>query len=453
MSNKWPFIICAALSIFLALGCSVQKANAKNLAESQEHLRVDEQQMQPWRESRFGLFIHWGSVSLEGTEIGWSRGKEIPIDRYDNLYKKFNPVNFGAKEWVGIAKEAGAKYFVVTSKHHDGFCIFDSKYTGYDIMSTPFERDVLNELAEECKKQKIKFSLYYSIIDWYHPDYLPRGAGDKRPVEGADFERYVTYMKNQLNELVDNYGPLEVLWFDGYWESYWTHEHGKMLYKYVKALQPGIIINNRVDKGRVDGKGTTKKDKDYAGDFDTPEQEIGTFQTDRPWETCMTLCKQWAWKPNDEMKLLKECIDTLVRTVGGDGNLLLNVGPMPDGRIEPRQVKRLREIGKWLEKYGESIYATRGGPFKPGDWGASTHKDNRIYVHVLNWQSDGLRLPPIPATILSSSVLTGGTAAVKQTREGIEVMVPREHQQDIDTIVVLELEGPAGELAPVALRK
>jgi alpha-L-fucosidase len=320
------------------------------------------------------------------------------------------------------------------------------------MMSTPFMRDVLKELAEECKKQKIKFSLYYSIIDWYHPDYLPRGAADKRPVEGADFERYVIYMKNQLKELVDNYGPLEVLWFDGYWESYWTHEHGKMLYKYVKALQPGIIINNRVDRGRVHGKGATKKDKDYAGDFDTPEQEIGTFQMDPPWETCMTLCKQWAWKPNDDMKSLKECIGILVRTVGGDGNLLLNVGPMPDGRIEPRQVERLKEIGKWLEKYGQSIYATRGGPFKPGDWGASTRRDNCIYVHLLNWQSDGLKLPPIPATILSSSVLTGGTAAVKQTQEGIEISVSREHQQDIDTIVVLELDGPADELAPVAVR-
>jgi alpha-L-fucosidase len=440
------------LAIFLALGCSVQKPDSKNLAESAKYLRADEQQMQWWRESRFGLFIHWGPVSLEGTEIGWSRGKEVPIERYDNLYKKFNPVNFSAKEWVGIAKSAGAKYLVVTSKHHDGFCIFDSKYTDYDIMSTPFKRDVVGELADECKKQEIKFSLYYSIIDWYHPDYLPRGAADKRPVEDAHFERYVTYMKNQLKELVDNYGPLEVLWFDGYWESYWTHEHGKMLYKYVKALQPGIIINNRADTGRVDGKGTTKKDQDYAGDFDTPEQEIGTFQMDPPWETCMTLCTQWAWKPDDDMKSLKECIDVLVRTAGGDGNLLLNVGPMPDGRIEPRQVEQLNEVGKWFEKYGKSIYATRGGPFEPGDWGASTRKDNRIYVHVLNWRGDMLKLPPIPATILASSVLTGGTAEVKQTQEGIDIYVPKEYQQDIDTIIVLELDGPADELAPVAVR-
>ena len=452
MIDRWSFIICAALAVLLAPGCCAQKADEENLAEFREHLRANERQMRPWRNSRFGLFIHWGPVSLEGTEIGWSRGKEVPIERYDNLYRKFNPVNFSAEEWVGVAGAAGAKYLVVTSKHHDGFCIFDSKYTDYDIMSTPFKRDVVGELAEECKKQKIKFSLYYSIIDWYHPDYLPRGAADERPAEGADFERYVTYMKDQLKELIDNYGPLEVLWFDGYWESYWTHEHGKMLYKYVKALQPGIIINNRVDTGRVDGRGTTKKDKDYAGDFDTPEQQIGTFQMDPPWETCMTLCRQWAWKPDDDMKSLKECIDVLVRTAGGDGNLLLNVGPMPDGRIEPRQVKRLKEIGEWLEKYGQSIYATRGGPFKPGDWGASTRKDDRIYLHVLKWKGDGVKLPPLPAKILANSVLTGGTAEVKQTQEKIEISVPREYQQDMDTIIVLELDGLADELAPVAVR-
>jgi len=449
MLVRWPFIICIELSICLATGCSLQKIDSKDPPELQACLYANDEQMRPWRDSRFGLFIHWGPVSLEGTEIGWSRGKEIPIDRYDNLYKKFNPVRFSAKEWVGLAKAAGAKYVVITSKHHDGFCIFDSKYTNYDIMSTPFKRDVLKELAEECKEQKIKFSLYYSIIDWYHPDYLPRGAGDKRLAENADFERYVAYMKNQLKELIDNYGPLEVLWFDGYWESHWTHEHGKMLYKYVKDLQHGIIVNNRIDKGREHGKGITKKDKDYAGDFDTPEQEIGTFQTDPPWETCMTLCRQWAWKPDDEMKSLKECIDILVRTVGGDGNLLLNVGPMPDGRIEPRQAERLKEIGKWLEKYGESIYTTRGGPFKPGDWGASTYKNNHIYVHILNWKGYKLKLPAISARVLSSSLLAGGKAGVKQAPDGIEITVPRQYRQDIDTIVVLELDGPANKIAPL----
>ncbi|MHC4072470.1 MAG: alpha-L-fucosidase, partial [Planctomycetota bacterium] len=197
-----------------------------------------------------------------------------------------------------------------------------------------------------------------------------------------------------------------------------------------------VIINNRAG---------------LPADHDTPEQRIGKFQNDRPWETCMTICRQWAWKPDDQMKSFKQCIQTLVKTVGGDGNLLFNVGPMPDGRIEPRQIERLKEMGAWLNKYGRSIYATRGGPFKPGGWGASTHKGNTVYVHVLNWPGEQLVLPPVPKKVIASSVLTGGAASVKQTDEAIEISVSRAYRQEIDTIIKLQLDGPAGELAPVGL--
>ncbi|MHC4701227.1 MAG: alpha-L-fucosidase, partial [Planctomycetota bacterium] len=181
------------------------------------------------------------------------------------------------------------------------------------------------------------------------------------------------------------------------------------------------------------------------------EQRIGKFQNDRPWETCMTICRQWAWKPDDQMKSLKQCIQTLVKTVGGDGNLLFNVGPMPDGRIEPRQVERLKEMGVWLEQYGQSIYGTRGGPFKPGAWGASTYKGNTVYVHILNWTGEKLTLPGIPRRIVRSSILTGGTAGVDQTADSIEISVPQRHRQEIDTIIKLQLNSPAGELSPVGL--
>ena len=441
---KWSLVVCLGLVVcLLAVSCQM-KADTRSLKEHKDYLQSSEEDMQWCRQGRFGLFVHWGPVSLKGTEIGWSRGNEVPVEVYDNLYKQFNPVKFNAIEWVNLAKASGMKYIVITSKHHDGFCLFNSRYTDYDMMSTPSKRDILMELADECRRQKIKLCFYYSIIDWYHPDYLPRGAGDKRPTEGADFSRYITYMKKQLRELITNYGPLGVLWFDGEWESTWTHKHGKALYSYVRSLQPGILINNRVDKGRKGMKGTTKSDK-YAGDFDTPEQEVGAFQIDRPWETCMTLCSQWAWKPNDQMKSLRECIQTLVQVVGGDGNLLFNVGPMPDGRIEPRQAQRLREMGNWLRKYGQSIYATQGGPFKPGDWGASTHKGNRIYVHILKWDGDSVKLPDISKSIVRSSVLTGGKAYVEQSGQGIEISVPVRYRKSIDTIVVLELDGPAGE--------
>jgi alpha-L-fucosidase len=405
-----------------------------------------DRRLQWWREARFGMFIHWGPVSLKGTEIGWSRGQEVPIDVYDNLYKEFNPVQFNAEEWVGIAKTTGMKYLVITSKHHDGFCLWDTKTTPYNIMSTPFNRDVVKELAQQCKEQGLRFCTYYSILDWFQPDYniSSRGGPGYSLPQGQfpDMNRYILYLKAQLRELVQNYGPLGVLWFDGEWEEPWTHQDGLDLYNYVRCLQPEIIINNRVDKGREGMEGTSKTDQDYAGDFDTPEQKVGNFQINRPWETCITICRQWAWKPDDEMKSLKECIDILVNTVGGDGNLLLNVGPMPDGRIEPRQVQRLREIGQWLEKYGEGIYGTRGGPFKPGEWGASTCKDNKIYVHVLNWKDQQVTLPDIAYKIVDCRLMHGGPVTMRRTEAKIDLSVPDADRDALDTVIVLELDKP-----------
>ncbi len=196
------------------------------------------------------------------------------------------------------------------------------------------------------------------------------------------------------------------------------------LFRQIRQLQPEILINNRCG---------------MRADFDTPEQMIGAFQTERAWESCITIGDQWAWKPNDRIKSLTECLHTLIRVVGGDGNLLFNVGPMPDGRIEPRQVERLREMGDWLKQYGESIYATRGGPFKPGDWGVSTHSDNKIYLHILAWPTETLLLPPLPQPIIGSQTLNGGQVVVKQSDQGIEISVPQADRMPVDTIVRLEL--------------
>jgi len=400
--------------------------------------------MKWWRDARLGMFIHWGPVSLKGTEIGWSRGKQVPLQEYDHLYKQFNPEKFDASEWVAIAMAAGMKYMVLTTKHHDGFCLWNTKTTSYNITSTPFKRDVVKELALACKKEDVVFCAYYSILDWYHPDYNTSshgGPGYQLP-EGQtpDMNRYERYMKAQLRELVTNYGPIGVLWFDGEWEEPWTHDRGVDLYNYVSELQPSILINNRVDKGRKGMHGGTKDRTVYKGDFDTPEQRIGTFQTDWPWESCITLCSQWAWKPNDTMKTLQECIHTLVLTAGGDGNLLLNVGPMPDGRIEPRQVDCLREIGKWLKTNGKTIYGTRGGPFSPGKWGASTCKEKWIYLHVLKWPGKTLCLSAIPQKVVNAKLMNGNEVSVAQSENDIELSVPESGRDPIDTIIVLELD-------------
>ena len=429
----------------LLLGLTVWSLSFAANAETPEQCA---KRMAWWREARFGMFIHWGPVTLKGSEIGWSRdamGTEV----YDDLYKKFNPVKFNADEWVAIAKAAGMKYIVLTSRHHDGFCLWDTKTTDYSIMNTPFRRDVVKELAAACKKQGIVYGSYYSICDWRHPFYP---LGNETKVKGkphADMSKFNQYVKDQLTEQIKSYGPLGMLWFDGEWEDPWTHERGVELYNYLLALQPDLIINNRVDKGRQGMQGGTKAG--FVGDFDTPEQEIGGFNLDRPWETCMTIGNQWAWKPDDDLKSLQQCLQTLILTAGGDGNLLFNVGPMPTGEIEPRQVERLKEMGAWLQKYGESVYGTRGGPWKPSRDIASTRKGNVIYLHVLRWPGESITLHSLARKVVGSSLLTGGKVEVKQTAGRLVIAVPTSDRQAVDTIVKLELDGSAMDLAPVPL--
>jgi len=391
--------------------------------------------LQWWREARFGLFVHWGPVSLKGTEIGWSRGGErrgrtgrgsIPAEVYDNLYKEFNPGDFDAKEWIDIAQRAGMKYLVFTSKHHDGFSMFDSALTDYKITNSPFKRDVVAELAEACHEAGFGLGYYYSPPDWYHPDYRT----DRH-------DQYIAFLHGQLREICTKYGKIDIIWFDGLGGTKDTWDSERLI-AMIRELQPHVIINNRAG---------------LPEDHDTPEQHVGAFQRDRPWETCMTICRQWAWRPDDKMKSLKECLGVLVTCAGGDGNLLFNVGPMPTGAIEPRQVERLFEMGAWLDQYGETIYGTRGGPFMPGYWGASTCRDNTAYVHILNWEAatPELVLPAIPAKILSHRVLTGGSATVSQSDDGIVIEVPEAARIEPDTIVALELDCRAFDLEPVSV--
>jgi alpha-L-fucosidase len=383
-----------------------------------------------WRPLKFGMFIHWGPCSLKGTTIGWSRGTDVPIAEYDNLYKRFNPVRFDGTQWAKIAKDAGMRYIVLVTKHHDGFCLFDTKQTDYNIMHSPFGRDVTKELAAAARKAGLAFGTYYSVPDWHNPDFAFTGPMGKTPNPRANMQRYEQFLCKQMEELIGNYGPLLTIWFDDADPANVNlgPVRAAQVVKYIRSLQPDILINARSGCRAV-------------ADYTNSEQVVGEMQTGLPWETCMTLCgPQWSWtKPNEPMKSLKECLHILVNTVGGDGNLLLNVGPMPDGRIEPRQAERLAEIGRWLTKYGESIYGTRGGPFPRGPWGAATCKDNTVYVHVLDPKLDVVKLPPLGKKIVGSKLLTGGTAQVKQTDKGTEISVPPTDRQPIDTIVVLTL--------------
>jgi alpha-L-fucosidase len=430
-------LIPPVVSLIVSL-CTVMQAAPADETKSLPQVNPDA--LRRWQDMRFGMFIHWGPVSLKGTEIGWSRGGprrgrndtrtgDVPMAEYDNLYRTFNPVQFNADEWVQIARDAGMKYLVFTSKHHDGFSMFDTAQTDYKITSkdSPYGKDVCKQLADACHKQGVALGWYYSPRDWYHTDFATENHA-----------RYIQFYLAQLREICTKYGRLDILWFDGLDSprNLWGDTPAES-FRLLRALQPDIVLNNRGG---------------LPGDFDTPEQRIGGFNRERPWETCMTICRQWAWKPNDNMKSLQQCLQTLLYTAGGDGNLLLNVGPMPDGRIEPRQVERLCEMGAWLKKYGDGVYGTRGGPFKPGRWGASTCKDNKIYLYVMNWPAAGpLVLPAVATTIRSVNVLSGGIATMQRTDKGVTIDVPAAQREPIVTVIELVVDRRAFDIPPVAL--
>ena len=385
-------------------------------------------------EKRFGMFVHFGPVSLRGTEIGWTRGNGVPVEEYDNLYKEFNPVLFNADEWVKIAKDAGMKYLVITAKHHDGFCLWPTAFSDYNIMNSPFKRDMVEELAIACKKQGLAFCIYFTAADWRDPDYT-----QKSPEKMAVF---VSRMKNELKEIITRYKPY-LLWFDGNWEEQWKFESGKELYQFIKSLDKDVIVNNRLGKGEHASFSAAS-----VGDYLTPEQKVGELNMVDPWESCITICNQWAWKPNDKMKSYKNCIQTLVKTAAGNGNLLLNVGPMMDGRIEARQTERLKEMGNWLTKYGASIYGTKGGPYKPNDTYATTRKGNLIYLHIFERSGDKLVLPVLAgAKIKKAHFLNGDVVSFVQNKDfGVLINLPTVLPDVVSSVIVLELDKNAEKL-------
>jgi len=421
---------------------------------------TDDERMAWWRDGRFGMFIHWGVYAvpagtykgkrIHGTGEWIMNTAPIPVDEYKKFADAFNPIGYNADEWVRLAKNAGMKYIVITSKHHDGFCLWDSKVTDWDIMdATPFGRDILAELAAACKKHKIKLCFYHSIMDWHHPDaQAPFYPNYNDTVQSnPNFDRYVEqYMKPQLAELLANYGPLGVLWFDGEWIKDWTEPKGKELYAWLRELQPDLIINNRVGKGRKGMEGLSRSDE-YAGDFGTPEQQVpATGLPGVDWETCMTMNDTWGYKAYDEnWKSSEDLIRHLIDIASKGGNFLLNVGPTPEGLIPQASVARLEAMGKWMAVNGESIYGTTASPIGRPSWGRCTAKDNRLYLHVFDWPTDGrlsVRLPN--AGIVQAHLLADKKKAkLPVTIDGdtIVISVPPEAPDAVAGVVVLTVNN------------
>ncbi|MBN2181584.1 MAG: alpha-L-fucosidase [Sedimentisphaerales bacterium] len=419
-----------------------------------------QERMEWWHEARFGMFIHWGLYAIPAGEwqgkrfpgIGeWIMERaKIPVSDYEKLAGQFNPDEFDAEQWVQIAKNAGMKYIVITSKHHDGFCMWDSEVTDYDIMdATPFKRDVLEELSRACKKHGIKLCFYHSIMDWHHPDAQAPSYPNynDRSFSNPNFSRYVEdYMKPQLKELITNYGPLGVLWFDGEWIRDWTEPMGRDMYNYVLGLQPDIIINNRVGKGRKGLEGFSDSEEP-VGDFGTPEQKIpakGLPGVD--WESCMTMNNTWGYVSYDNnWKSTEDLIHKLADIASKGGNFLLNVGPTAEGLIPQPSVERLGAMGQWLQVNGESIYGTTASPIGQVPWGRCTAKSGRLYLHVFDWPENGkLEVSDLKNNVTKAYLLADKKKAelpfIRKDKENLIISVPLEAPDEINTVIVLEIK-------------
>ncbi len=431
-------------------------------------LKSSQASLERWRALRIGAFIHWTPYVL-------ASGQPAPPDGYGNLYKGFAAEHFNADEWIRFLQESGFRYMVYTTKHADSCCMWKTKETEYNIMNSPMRRDVVGELANACKERGVPFCPYYALHndsqnhpDWTcevdpntaEPDYRVRTRpGDAAgyhlsPNQTPDFDRYFAHVKAQLKELSDNYGPFLAWWFDQRCATL-NHKYGTQLYAHLRMLQPDVLASNRVDTpfGRgLDYPTWFVSEKESAGDYAVSEIAIPRFNRDIPWEYCQAAGKPtcWFWDPADVVRPLETWISELVNVVCRDGNYLIGFGARPDGAFEPHLVDQLRQLGLWLERSGDSIYGTRGGPFKPNSWYGSTCRGSTVYVHVFRTDdSCGLRLPPITRKVLRCGLLNGGSVEMNQADNGITLKLGKADIQRPVTTVVLELDGSAEELKPI----
>jgi alpha-L-fucosidase len=393
-----------------------------------------------FRDAKLGLFVHWGVYSQLGQGEWVMQNREIPVGTYEWLASTFNPVKFDARAWVDIAKAAGARYITITSRHHDGFSMFASDATRYDIADwTAFGRDPLQELADACHRADITLFFYYSQLDWHHPDYFPRGRtglSTGRP-ESGDWTRYLDFMDAQLEELLTRYGPLGGIWFDGMWDKPEADWRLARAYALIHRLQPAALIVPNHHQAPLPGEDVQTFEQDLPGantaGFNTTK--IGSL----PLETSLTMNRSWGFNITDTaFKSTRELVGYLVRAAGNDANLLLNVGPRPDGTIQPEAVERLREVGAWLATYGTSVYRTRGGPVPPRDWGVTTQRGDTVFVHVLDWPDRVLALPAFGGSVRSARMLVGGAAVpFTQSGAGLTLTLPPAVPDEPDRVVVI----------------
>jgi alpha-L-fucosidase len=423
------------------LFCLAAAAAGQSYKPAPENLKARE-----WfQDAKFGLFVHWGVYSVLGDGEWVMNNKKISVAEYEKLAPKFNPVEFNAAEWVAMVKDAGVNYITITSKHHDGFAMWGTKQGKWNIVdATPYKKDVLKMLADECHKQGVKLFFYHSHLDWHHPDYYPLGRtghASGRP-GGGNFNRYLDYMDAQLQELLTGYGPIGGIWFDGWWDKPDADWRLEKTYSLIHRLQPAALIGNNHHRKPFDGEDFQMFEKDLPGQNTSGfsgEAEIGAL----PLETCDTINRAWGYSASDKrFKSTRELIHYLVRSAGYNANFLLNVGPMPSGKIQPEFTERLREMGQWMRKNGESIYDTRGGPITPRPWGVTTRKGGRIYIHVLDWQDELLALPSLGKVKNARLMSNGQAVEMRDMAGGVILRLPAAMRDPVDTIVVVDSAAP-----------
>jgi alpha-L-fucosidase len=438
-SNTLRRVFVSALMVLVVLSVasptraqSGYKPTAENLASRQ------------WfQDAKFGIFVHWGVYSVLGRGEWVMQVEKIPISEYEKLPPQFNPTRYDAAEWVDLAKAAGAKYITITSKHHDGFAMYDSKVSNYDIVErTPYKKDVLKMLADACHTKGVKLFFYHSQLDWHHPDYYPRGETGKdagRP-ESGNWNSYIDYMNTQLTELLTNYGDIGGIWFDGMWDKPEANWRLDETYSLIHKLQPKALVGSNHHHEPFAGEDFQMFEKDLPGANTAGFNKAGVSAL--PLETCETINGAWGYNANDRnLKSTRQLVQYLARAAGNGANFLLNVGPRPDGTIQPDFVERLREMGGWLSQYGDSIYGTRGGPIGPRSWGVTTQKKNVVYVHVLDLKSGDRLWLPLSVKVASAKYLKNGSAAgFASMKDGILLdPIPAETMDPYDTVIAIEL--------------
>jgi alpha-L-fucosidase len=447
MRNLLPLkslVLAATILCLVSLG--VQSTNPQTKQDNNYTATPENLNARTWfQDAKFGMFIHWGVYCVLG-DGEWIM-ETRPINRMD--YAKvpafFNPIKFDPAAWVALAKAAGMKYITITSKHHDGFAMFDSHLTDWTVVQrTPYGKDVIGMLAAECHKQGIKLFLYHSQLDWHSPDYFPRGRTGHhtgRPDSG-NWDAYLNFMDGQLRELLTNYGEIGGIWFDGMWDKPDADWHLARTYGLIHQLQPQALVGSNHHRTPFPGEDFQMFEKDLPGQHTTgfnEEQSVSTL----PLETAETMNNAWGFNLTDERyKGTGDLIRYLVRAAGSNANFLLNVGPMPSGEIQPEFVQRLTEVGKWMKQYGDSIYGTRGGPVATGPWGVTTLRGSTVYVHVLDWNQPVLALAGMPRAVHSARLLRDGSSVeFSAVKGGLVLKIPDPRPEEVDRVIVLELEA------------